>query len=391
MPEGLAGRRELGRFVRTLRERHGWTLELLAERLETEGTPLSPSTLSRLENGEVPLALEAASALSRCLGTSLASLEEVLRAARRRQWVDLEQTTFDQLIEKGKSLVAGGTIHEALECFEAAADWVRLRDELPARADRLARALALAARAHIQLKNFETAREINRQARQQQPVTLDTRLLVLLVQIFLETRLQDFEAARPFAAAAQEMVERASDPLQAYACAVQSEMRVQAGDFEEAVSWLEKSCQIHRRLQIEIEVLRAEITLGFCRFRLAGGAAGLREAEAAARKAREHGFMEVEAYGLRVVGRLAFEAGEARKALAALCRARDLARQIGLPHEEFLAWYFMWRWHRDAGPESETGRCARAIRKLLPRIDGESPEARDFRDAGGPAGNGRRG
>ncbi len=388
---GDQARLELGRHLRRARASLGWTLESLAERLDAEGTPLDPSTISRIEKGQITPALDTASGLARCLGTSVAALDEVLRSARRRKTVDITGRSFEKLMESGKREVSKGDIHAALDYFEAARDWVELHPEAPDRNDKLAQALIFEANAQIRLTNFILAHELVGRALNLATIASSSRLAALLTQVKIGYHTRDFARARAFAREAEPLLGQVEESQRAFAYAVLGDLHFMQGDDEAAAAWLEKARAIYLAIGDQREHCRTVITLGYALSRSGHRDNGLRLAREGLDAARRRNFTEVEVFGLFAVGKIMLTAGMKDGARAHLSRMLERSRSLGLANDEFLAYFYLWQWNKRFGTRSEASRCEKGMRRLLHRVDRDRFEVREYLAAmQEPAPRGRR-
>lgn len=375
---GDLARQELGRHLRRSRRSLGWTLDSLAERLEAEGTPLDPSTISRIEKGQTTPTLDIAGGLARCLGTSVAALDEVLRSARRRKTVDITGRSFEKLMESGKRQVSKGDIRAALDYFEAARDWVELHPEAENRNDKLAQALILEAKGQLRLRNVILANELTGRALNLPRIPPDTQLTALLVQTQICYRSLDFARASAFAREAEPLLQSAAGSVRAFAFAVLGDLHYMREDFSAAIPWLEKAREAYRALRDARELLRTQITLGYALHKHGHPENGLRIAREALRGAQEEGFKDVTFFGFGVIGQILMERDDSEQSRRHLKKAQELARSLGLATDEFAAYYYLWRWSQKFGTRTDAARCVRAMRQLLHRADRSRPEVTSF-------------
>lgn len=372
---GARVRREMGAHVRRLRVAREYTLDRVAELVGEEGIALSASTISRVERGVTGIPTEAMAALCRVLGSDLAEMGEIIRVALAPETELPESQDPDELHARGRELAVNGRVREALDHFEAAHD---VAEESGTRGTKhRADALIWMAACYRRLHCFRMVQEIAGRLLNLPECPHDVRLHAILYHVEVGYITGDAFQAEIHAKAALEMVGSAGDPVRARARTVLGMFRLQQERFADAVSFFESAQEDYRALGNAIEMLRTSVSLGICHFMLGRRDGALRLVAQARRDAEKAGFREVAAYAMRALGRLKAEEGDLESAADHFTSAANLAKQLGLPGHEFLAWYRLWSTLDERDESGRRGRLERRLRRLLGEVM-DLPEAREF-------------
>ena len=367
----------IGRWIRHHREFLGISQEAFRRRLRDRGVSVSQSTLSRWERGEAAPPLEIVPLLTDALGASLASAEEVLaRAARRERIVDLTGRSPAELLDAARRAARDGQHDRTVALCEAALD-LALLGERAIDLELRARLLLLLAWAHYNLWHLELARDVLRRATALGDVCPPFAVRRRLLRISVEHRYGDDEVASILATAVENDLDRLVGADRAFALHALGQFRVTIEDFRPAIALLEEASTAWADLEERLESSRSGVLLGYA---LTWSAIDEARGERLLRSSLEEGdarhFPDVSRQARRLLGRCLLRAGHRAAGSRLLDEAMSLARTANLPEEEFLAAFYAWEFQEGRPREV----LDRRLRRLLPRVHPLLPEARRFRD-----------
>lgn len=363
--EQARARREVGKYLREARRGAGISLDKMAEGLGSRGFEVSPSTLSRVENGSASLPLEALFELVRILGISASSLESLLRRKGSRVAIDLAGWNDEGLIEEGRKKALDGDTPAALDYFQAARDWVLLQEEFPQRADRLARCLLEEAEVLRAGKNYPAAYQTLSRALNMDGLTLNLELRLLIAAIRNARDGGDRYQARLLSTHAGREAEKADPGTRGMVLAALGSFKLQDGDSVAAAAQLRTAARLFRTQGMKAEAAEAEITLGFC-LHVSGASEGLPTMEKGIRRAWRGGAPGVEIEGWLHLARIWARQGEHDRAEEAYRRVRRLARRLRSNRLEYEAWAGLAEIARKKGRTSEVIRAQEMMKKVSP-------------------------
>ncbi len=376
-------RSALGRWIRNHRKTVGLSQAGLLRRLESRGISVSQSAISRWESGDSAPPVEVLPALTECLGTTLASAEEILaRAARADGTVDLTGRSVDDLRADGERAARAGNFPRALALLEAALDLLAL-DDSPAEPAEEARILLLLAWVHYNLWHLELARQVLRRIGDLPGLPDHVSLRRRLFRVVLEHRYGDDETAMILAAHVEDQLDSLQGSDRAWARHTLGQFRFTIEEYAAATRLLAGAREEWFRLGNQLEATRAGCLLGYCRALVdetaSTGEALLRDVIDTAERS---GYRDITIQGQRLLGRLLLTTGRRDEGMTFLENAMTAARLAALPEEEFLAAFYAWQLLQGDARD----KISRRLRRLLLRVHPMLPEARQFL-GGAPTGN----
>jgi tetratricopeptide (TPR) repeat protein len=364
--------------MRRLREASGWTLEELASEAKGRGVSLSLSTLHRIEVGRSPVSLEAASVLLRCLGSSLASVEELVAAARRIDREEEYEGSYESLVDRGLQRMKRGRYRDGLPLIDAAIDAeLALGDE--ADPDRLAEGYVLASVCHRKLRHFELSLDAASRALNVRGCSEENRVRAALVHVEVHAKTDQPFQAELFARFVEARLDEMPDRTQSYGRFVLGNFALDVGEPEAALEHYERAREAYQRLGNRTELARLDVLRAQCAFELGRVAEAHRVGNAAYHEARRLGHLEIAAHASRVLGRMDARVGQEEGAYARFEEAARLARRGSLTHDLFLAWFEIWELARNTEDADRELRARRVLRRMLRHVRrADLPEARRF-------------
>ena len=366
-------RQALGDHLRRMRSSHGWTLRELAERVTRNGVEASASRLNRFENGETMPSLDLAEAVFRTLGVPLDYVQEIMRGSQARSKVDLSDSTFEALIEEGKRKQSLGLFNDALARFEAAYDYLLLRED-GAKLDDLAEILCLLSDIYLRLRLYRMSLDTVGRVLNLDGISVAHRLRALLLHVAHGFMTGDFFRARLFSERAQKLIDGAEPELQAYAHGVIGFFCFKEENYSGAIPYLEKSRDAYLKLDHVCQAAQMAVSLGYSLYCTGHPKGGRRMVSDAYRLADSKRHLEVAAYALRFIGKMDIEERSFDRAAERFRDAARVARRLGLAAEEFMALHGLYLAETHLGEARKAGMARRRMRRLLSEVDPDLPE-----------------
>lgn len=375
---GKQVRTEIGGHLHRLRASLGWTLTDVAEKASIDGIPISASTISRVERGLTAIPAEAMSGLCRSLGTSLSYVEEIVRTASTREQIDLSGRDDRSLLDEGRSRAQAGDVRGALVLLAAAHDWLLMQDGLSDGDERLAEVLTWESTCYRRLHSFTMALNTAGRILNMHGVSEDAKLHAISLHVEVGYITGDFYRASIFAQHARDLLDTVQTRTRARAEMVLGMLEFEQDHFEAAIPWIEAAKALYLELDLEIEVARGLVTLGYCHHRLGRPNGGRKLIQKGRASAEKHGFEEVLAYALRMEGSLLADQGHLSAAEQLLGRSADIARRLTLSTQEFSAWFALYEAARRGRQSDLARRLSRRLTRLLRRVTHQVPEVQKF-------------
>lgn len=378
----------VGAFLKSLRESRNLTIRDLASQVQADGGRLSKSTLNRIEKGEGALDIEDAPFLCRRLGVSVAMLGEVARTPKRSKDAKVSGDGTEALARARKAGVCGRTI-EALNVAESVEFALKI-GEGNSSPDTFARSLHLQVAGHIDLGNYNIAREILFRSRVIKGQSEDRINIGLCQELILSYKYEDFIHVDAIiekckARTAKQSIDRQFCHLaigNAYLAWADAEVDADRtfpaqAKAKEAARWFEESIRISDQQKPE-EKCRSIVGLGFSLAIFSETSRGIDVLAKGETMAGQLKLPAVRNLAQRLLVRCFRRQGDFKRARAWARRALACADPATDPLFSFLSGYELWRVGLDSHSKADVRSAALIMHKLVPRVDAELPPVKEF-------------
>ncbi|MBZ5637606.1 MAG: helix-turn-helix domain-containing protein [Acidobacteriia bacterium] len=371
-----------GRYLRSLRERRGLSLNRVSEL--TRGSPetLDKGTLSRLERGQQVPSLFKLGPLSRIYDVRPGALIERMELDREVERLGLETggKSYDELHRLGgAALVAGDRKWEAYACFRDALPLAGEEKRVAAWSN-LATAIRSLGRnelALLELEELEASGGLS-------PAQL---ALVHERKSNCHRCLGDMKRAEEYAdSAAAEALSAGDSRTLAFAYNARANAALDQERWEIASDFLRRALAAYRESEQEEGQLlpspsfqaQTLLMLADCSIHLGNVAHARRLALAAKRMGREHDLPLALAYSELLLGRIDEREGDLERALQRWTRAAAVAARAENRRLGFTALLEIFRQARKAGDTARARASRRRLERLAPWVPKHVPALREF-------------
>jgi transcriptional regulator with XRE-family HTH domain len=375
----------IGRYLRELRERRGFSLARVCELSHSTSDPIDKGTLSRYERGQQTPSIHRLGPLCRIYEITADALLERMELDREVDRVGGPETigrTYEQLYAAGAAAVArGGNKWDAYACF---------RDALPlAPPEKLFAAwINLVNRIRVLGKNALALHEL-REIERSISLAPDQRALVHGRMANCLRCLGETRQAEALANSAIAQAGTFDDPfVLAYAYSSRAELAIDQGEWQSAYDLLMKALAAHRegderdsRLA-EIPFFEAQmfVKMAECSLNLGATSRARRLALAARRTCREHDWANGLAYAEVYLGLVDERDGRADLALVRWRRAAAIAKKIEDPRILFSAEVEIFRQALAAGDKALARASRRRLERIAPWIQKHIPAYKRYKE-----------
>lgn len=374
-----------GRYLRTLRERRGLSLDDVESLSEAFPDPIRKAYLSKCENGHQSLAFSKLVALCRIYEVPPEVLAERLQLDMELEKTDappVEGLTFSELTELSRTALregfawkSYGLIRDALP--RALRDPVRenYRDH----AEQLAVGHMNCATVAMRLDRLQFARHEFEIAACSS--ALGSRYSTIAQERIAESlrRLGKLDESRVASQRAVELAESRGDSYAlGYCYSIRALVASDEGEFELAAQYYEKAYRSYRTTSIRYECAKTLTNLANCYFETGRLKAARRALRESLRIAEQFGYRRSETVANILLGIIDLAEQREPTALRRLQEAADVAETLEDRVLWFRAEFQLYKHAVSSGPASEAERLRQQLAKLRAWIPADTPELAEF-------------
>ena len=375
-----------GRYLKTLRERRGLSLEQVESLSNTFPEPIGKTYLSRCENGKQKVAFSKMIPLSRIYEVDPEVLVERMELDLELDRIggpDTEGLSFEELDRRGKAASARGHYWETYGFLRDALKNARRSPlvEGMSSADEqfvcatisyaiIASRLGAQQLSHHELTYARTSNALG-----------ETHLVSLLILLSERHReLREEQRALQLAGEAVALAEKTdSIRSQAFANSSLAHQHYQSGNFDEAVEVFKASFSLFKRAGIFDECARVLLNLAQLYFDRDHLNSAKRALAAAERLAVKHNFDRSRALARILRGEIAEKEGEATRAVDYWRESIQIAKELGDRVTRFKAEFQLYRHSLSSGDTSTAAALGRLMTKRAVGIPHDLFELVEFK------------
>ncbi|PYT07348.1 MAG: hypothetical protein DMF49_08415 [Acidobacteria bacterium] len=369
-----------GQYLKQLREERRLRLDQVEELSIPYQQRISPSYLSRCENGIADISLERLSILSKIYRTDIGLLVD--RREQERELasvvpVDVTDVTFEELRRRGMEFVERGELKAAFGYFRAAEERAALETG-DARSENVAKARLSMAITLVRMARNKLAKEEAESALALMPTGSEDRHRTILVIAMCHLYLGNVNMASILLESLENKTSGMSAKDRADFLLLRGNVQFSRKQYREAVKSYREASALYKEARGRTGQSRTLLNAANAYGKLRDYDRGIRQALRALELARSLDDKQEIARDLQAIGTLQYRSGDHRAARATLYDCIEIARKGDYHDFLFAAYFYLWRIELAEGGKAAPS-IERALRSLLPKLDEELEEAEEFR------------
>ena len=374
------GSRRFGQYLKQLREERRLTLDQVEERSLTFETRISKAWLSRCENGLKQPSIDRLSVLSKIYHTSIGQLvdrRELEAELDAIAPIDVSSLSSEEFRERGMEFAERGELKAAIACFRGAEERAffetgDFRSEAGAKAQ-LSVAIALARMARYRLAKDEAEAALGRMAHE----SLDALRALLLIAM-CHLRQGNAQVSRIFLEGLRGKLDALPTKDRADFHLFNGNVQEQMKDYRGAIKSYRRASALYKTVRNLLGQAKALRNAGISYGRLGERERGIQHVTRALNTSNRVDDKQEIARDLETLGELHYLLGAKKQARSFLNQSIELSRRGDYFDTLFAAYFYLWRIDKELG-RRETASLERAMRSLLPKLEGFLEEAEEFR------------
>ncbi len=351
----LKGSLRLGSYLKRLRQGYGYSLRRVEERARAEGGEIDNSQLSRYEKGICYPSFDKLRVLASVFNVSVQAFSDVVDL---EEFEDLKpiSTDVEAVRQQGRDALKGGSIGEALACYERMID---LLEELPDSQEN--RDLMISARAShsaalVRLGKLSLAeQELRHALREHDNISAQRKAQAIYALAKIHAEQGDLFLAEMEAEKACGYAIEAEDRLfEGRAVHSFAYILAERGNYEKAIERYQEAAAIYAECSESFEAILVRICIGDCFAEMGKVREGVRILRSALQEARQAGHQRLEAQAWSNLGVAYFRQGDLRRARGCFRESDALAHHNNQPHPDLLFFNSFYEWRMAAEEKNPT-------------------------------------